>query len=700
MRKKVSKCQSVMSLMIVLLFLSCTPNKGQENGANALINESSPYLLQHAYNPVEWYPWGDEALSKAQKEDKLLVISIGYAACHWCHVMEHESFEDSLVAQKMNASFVSIKVDREERPDIDAIYMDAMQLIQRRGGWPLNVIALPDGRPVFAESYLPKKNWEKLLDVFSEMYQNDREKMLTQAEQVTEGVSQLEMAMFNDSGSDFTQENFDQLFENTIQSIDMRKGGREGAPKFPMPSIYEFLLTYDYFNSNPKAQQALKVTLDNMAFGGIYDQAGGGFARYSVDDKWIVPHFEKMLYDNSQLVSLYSHAYQYFGDAEYKRVVDETLEFVARELTDASGGFYSSLDADSEGVEGKFYVWTEEEIDAALGEKSKIFKTYYGVSHQGNFEEKNILVKTMSISELAQKFDLSIDNASSIVETGKKKLLEIRAGRVRPGLDDKILTSWNSLMITGYLDAYFAFGEDKYLESALNCGEFLLNNQIEKSGKINRNYKDGKSSISGFLDDYSHTIMAFIKLYEATFDEQWLYKAKELRDYVMKFFSDEETKMFFYTSDEDPELIARKMEITDNVIPSSNSSMAMALFQLGQYFFNEDDIARAKQMFANVEQEVLEVPHGYSNWARLYGLIGNRHYEVAVVGPDAQGKKLELATRFIPNKILMGGKDEGSLELLSGKLNPGSTMIYVCQNKSCQLPVTEAQKAIGQMGLD
>jgi uncharacterized protein len=684
------------------MLIGCSPNNGQEHGkANALIKESSPYLLQHAYNPVDWNPWGDVALEKAKAEDKLMIISIGYSACHWCHVMEHESFEDSLIAEKMNDNYVSIKIDREERPDIDAIYMDAARLLnQGQGGWPLNVVTLPDGRPIFAGTYFPRDTWEKVLDHFASKYKTDKADFLDLAEKVTAGIKEIEMPVFNESGSTFDAANFETLFTNATSNIDMKYGGREGAPKFPTPSIYEFLLSYDYFKKDERAQKVIKVTLDNMAFGGIYDQAGGGFARYSTDKTWTVPHFEKMLYDNSQLVSLYSHAYQFYGDEEYARIVRETLEFVGRELSDKSGGFYSSLDADSEGEEGKFYVLSEEEIDKIIGENAEIFKTFYGVTRRGNFEEKNILVKTMSLAELGKKFEMATEDAAAMVDAGKKKLMDIRADRIRPGLDDKVLTALNGLMIVGYLDAYFALGDKSYLNKALACGEFILKKQIEKSGKISRNYKEGKSSINGFLDDYSYTILAFIKLYEATFNEEWLYKAKEIKDYVVNHFGDQETKMFFYTSDEDPELIARKMEISDSAIPSSNSAMAHALFQLGQYFYNEGDLARANQMFANLEEDVIANPYFYSNWARLYGLMGNKFYEVAVVGSNAQEKKLDLVAKYIPNKILLGGKDEGSLELLSGKLNKGNTMIYVCQNKSCQLPVTEADKAFVQMGVE
>ncbi len=689
-----------LCITLALMLLACSPNKGQrKDGANALINESSPYLLQHAYNPVNWHPWNEEALKKAEKEDKLLVISIGYAACHWCHVMEHESFEDSLIAVKMNDSYVSIKVDREERPDVDAIYMNAAQLMNGSGGWPLNVIALPDGRPVFAGTYFPRDNWEKVLDYFTDMYANDRAKMIDQATRLTEGISQVEMPVFNESGTSYSEETYASLLARIDTTMDHSYGGKKGAPKFPMPSIHEFLLTHNYFSPNETTQQIVTASLNNMAFGGLYDQLGGGFARYSTDETWTVPHFEKMLYDNAQLVSLYSHAYQQFGDQEYARVVRETLAFVERELSDKSGGFYSSLDADTEGEEGRFYVWTEKEIDEALGQTASLFKTYYGVTHSGNFEEKNILVKQMSIAELAKQFDLDVDAAADQLARASKQLFDMRSKRVTPPLDDKILTSWNALMITGYVDAYFALGEKSYLKRALACGNFIRKNQIQTSGLLYRNYKDGKSSINGFLDDYAHTILAFVKLYEATFDEEWLHTANDLKKYVMDHFSDDNTKMFFYTSDLDPELIARKMEVSDNVIPASNSSMAHALYQLGHYFYAEEDIERAQQMYANVEADATQYPHFYSNWARLYGFMGHRYFEVAIVGKEAHEKNLAISRTYIPNKILMGGKDEGTLELLQGKLNKGNTMIYVCENKACQLPVTDPKQALKQMGL-
>lgn len=404
-----------------------------------------------------------------------------------------------------------------------------------------------------------------------------------------------------------------------------------------------------------------------------------------------------MLYDNSQLVSLYSHAYQFYGDDKYKQTVEETIEFIDRELTDPSGGFYSSLDADSEGEEGKFYVWTQDEIEESLQDDAEVFKFYFGITHRGNFEEKNILTRRKSVEQTAKKFNLSGAQVMEAIDNGKSKLMAVRDGRIRPGLDDKILTSWNALMITGLIDAYFALGNNVYLDRALKAGQFIIQKQLQPEGNLLRNHKDGKSAINAFLDDYAFTALAFIKLYEATFDEQWLYHAKSLKEYVNEHFSDPSTKMYFYTSDLDQKLIARKMELSDNVIPGSNSAMAEVNNLLGQYFFNQDDIDRAQQMVANSEKDFQQHPYFYSNWARVYSLMGQQHFEVAVVGQAAQNKKLALAKTYIPNKILMGGTTEGSLELLDGKLSEGNTLIYVCENKACLLPVDDPTKAIEQL---
>ncbi|UXP30946.1 thioredoxin domain-containing protein [Reichenbachiella agarivorans] len=684
--------------IVSLLFLhACDMNKGKHPYTNALINESSPYLLQHAHNPVDWQPWGNKALNQAKKENKLIIVSIGYAACHWCHVMEHESFEDLLIAEKMNENYVSIKVDREERPDIDQVYMNAAQLLTGRGGWPLNIVALPDGRPVFAGTYFSKEDWDKILDYFHAMYKSDPQKMLDQAEKVTEGIAENEMPTFNQSALNYSADTAQHIANQLLSELDTVNGGKSGAPKFPMPVIYEYLMAESYYRNNPAIDQAIQVTLNKMSAGGIYDHLGGGFSRYSVDGTWTVPHFEKMLYDNAQLISLYSHAYQRYGTAAYQQTIVETIAFCKRELKDSLGGYYSSLDADSEGEEGKFYVWGVAEIDSLLGEKAQFFKTYYGISVKGNFEGKNILERKGSLAQMAKEYGMTEAKAEGIIAEAKATLFHARSQRIRPALDDKILTSWNGLMIMGLVDAYFALGNEQYLADALETGEFLLGKQVFDGNRIHRNFKDGKSSIHGFLDDYAFSILAFVKLYEATFDEKWLYKAKELKEFASAHFLDDKTQMYYYTSDTDEKLIARKMELSDNVIPGSNSAMAQALFLLGQYFYDENDLKHAQQMIANSQANFSEHPYYYSNMARLYSMMGETLYEVAIVGPEAATKRNELAKGYIPNKILLGGKNEGTLDLLEGKRSEGNTFIYVCQNKSCQLPTQEVAQALKQI---
>ncbi|MEN0049359.1 MAG: thioredoxin domain-containing protein, partial [Bacteroidota bacterium] len=496
-------------ILLTLLTMACNQSTSQAQHhayTNKLVEENSPYLLQHAHNPVNWYPWGEEALEKAKKENKLLLISVGYAACHWCHVMEHESFEDTTVANLMNKHFVSIKVDREERPDVDNVYMTACQLATNKScGWPLNAFALPDGRPVWAGTYFPKKEWLSVLNYFTELYQKEPEKLDTYAAQLTEGIQTLEQIDWNEDALQLTDNQITNWTTIFLQGIDQKRGGRKGAPKFPMPNNYEYLLKYAYQIGDGEAKEVALTTLDNIALGGIYDQLGGGFARYSVDADWHVPHFEKMLYDNGQLVSLYSQAYQWTKEDLYQKTVEETLEFIARELTDESGGFYSSLDADSEGEEGKFYVWTQEEIEEVLQNEqaANIFNTYYDVSKAGNWEHTNVLQRKRTAEEVATQFGLSVEELEKQIVSAKTQLFEARSKRVRPGLDDKILTSWNALMLKGYIDAYKAFGKEEYLNTALKNADFLIQNMMQEDGKLFRNHKDGKSVINGFLDDYA-----------------------------------------------------------------------------------------------------------------------------------------------------------------------------------------------------
>lgn len=675
---------------------------------NKLANESSPYLLQHANNPVEWYPWGNEALDKAKSENKLIIISIGYAACHWCHVMEHESFEDISVAQVMNDFFISIKVDREERPDVDQIYMDAAHLITGRGGWPLNVIALPDGRPVFAGTYFRKHDWIRILLYFKDLYKKEPETFNQEAAKLTQAINENRVPGLEEKISAFTKDDLDEAFKKIISVIDFTNGGTKGAPKFPMPSIFQFLMNYHFHTKEPKAIEAVEFTLNKMASGGIYDHIGGGFARYSTDEIWKVPHFEKMLYDNGQLVSLYSNAFKVTGNELYKKIVYETLAFIEREMTDKSGGFYSSLDADSEGEEGKYYVWTKKELDDLLGESSELFCDYFSVTSDGNWEENNILFITQQKEELIRKYLIDEKQFDKIISQSKKILFEERNKRIRPGLDDKILTGWNALMLKGYVDAYSAFGEKKFLDAALKNGNFIIREMMSEDGRLNRNYKNGsprqstsakpgRSTINAFLDDYAYTIEAFITLYETTFDESWIYTAKKLADYAIQHFKENNLDFFFYTSKIDEPLIARKIDFSDNVTPASNSSMALALFKLSHFFYSESYEELAFNMLNSIKQFAVVNPTFHSYWLMAALNLAFRQFEVGIIGDNCESEKESIIKIFLPNITLFGGRGEGTLEILKDRYVHKKTLFYVCENRVCQLPVEDIPQAVKQI---
>lgn len=671
---------------------------GEHKYTNKLINESSPYLLQHAHNPVNWYPWGEEALKKAKEEDKLILISIGYAACHWCHVMEHESFENEKVAELMNEYFVCIKVDREERPDIDQIYMSAVQLMTGSGGWPLNCFALPDGRPIYGGTYFRRERWKQILKSLSYTYINERQKVLKVAEELTKGIAQTDIVNLKEKPSDFLKSDLTNIFEPWKKKFDSKEGGNNRTPKFPLPNSYEFLLQYYYYTKDKDALEHVLLTLNKMAAGGIYDQIGGGFARYSMDAYWKVPHFEKMLYDNGQLVSLYSKAYQLTKNKEYKRIVYQTLEFIERELTSPEDGFYSSLDADSEGEEGKFYVWKKKEIEQVLGKDAALFCDFYNVNALGNWEHKqNILLRSENTEKLTKKHKLSENELVKKIDKLNKKLLQERSIRVRPGLDDKILTSWNALMLDGYVDAYRIFNEPAFLEKAKQNADFLLKYMIKNDYRLDRNFKNGKSSINAFLDDYSFSISAFINLYQATFDEKYLETAKKLLEYTVEHFFDKESGMFYYTSDIDNALIFRKMEINDNVIPSSNSEMARNLFYLGQIYYNEDYVEKSRQMLYNVKKQIPRSGTYYSNWAALLIHFIYPPNEVAIMGKNALKIRTELDENFLPSLIIAGSMKDSNIPLLKDRYQKNTMKIYVCKDKVCKLPVENVKDALKQI---
>ncbi|MDF1575928.1 MAG: thioredoxin domain-containing protein [Bacteroidales bacterium] len=662
------------------------------------MHESSPYLLQHAHNPVNWYPWGAKALEKAREEKKLIIISIGYAACHWCHVMEHESFEDEAIARFMNEHFVSVKVDREERPDIDQVYMNAVQLIEGRVGWPLNCIALPDGRPIYGGTYFPKDQWLHMLSQVLTFVKEHPDKTEQQARALTEGLQSSDLISLNIEKAEVSIGDLDQVFSAWESSLDDVHGGHKGAPKFPLPVGFQYLLQYHYLTGNADALRAVQLTLNKMADGGIYDQIGGGFARYAVDAFWKVPHFEKMLYDNAQLVSLYSSAYQHTRDVNYKIVVSQTLDFIQRELSSDEGGFYSSLDADSEGEEGKYYVWTKDELQQILGDMADLIIEYYRVEEKGNWEHgRNILFKSGNDKQTAFKYNITETDLLRQVSLAKKILLKERMKRIPPGLDDKIITAWNALMLKACLDAYHAFDNSKYLDMALQNARFIQEKLKAPDHRLNRNYKNGKASINAFLDDYAFTIAALISLYQTTLDEKWIEDAQLLTDYAIDHFYDPASGMFFYTSDVDPALIARKMEVTDNVIPASNSEMAKNLFILGTYFNNNDHIYLARQMLNNVKAGTSTGGAYYANWDILMAWFTSPPYEVAILGDEYKTIRKAFNKKYLPDVFFSGGKSEGKLSLLHGKLIQGQTTIYVCRDKVCKLPVNEVKDALNQM---
>lgn len=666
---------------------------------NNLIHESSPYLLQHAHNPVNWYPWGEEALEKAKKENKLIIISIGYAACHWCHVMEKESFEDESVANFMNEHFLSIKVDREERPDIDQIYLNAVQLLTGRGGWPLNCVALPDGRPVYGGTYFQKNQWFELLSSILNFANEKPQDTLNQANLVAENVQNNELIISSSDQQSFSISDLEMIFSKWKDQIDFEYGGQKGAPKFPLPVGHQFLLHYYHLTNDEDAKTAVLTSLNKMAFGGIYDQIGGGFARYSTDKLWKVPHFEKMLYDNAQLVSLHCSAFQLTKNQLYKSVVEETLEFVQRELARPDGGFYSSLDADSEGIEGKYYVWNELEIIDILGDNAQLIIDYYNITSSGNWEESNnILYRSENESDILKKYNLSSDKLNEIIYKSKKLLLESRNKKIRPALDDKILTSWNGLMIKAFADAYRVLGKSSYIDIAIKNVDFILKNLKTSENRLYRNFKNGKATINAFLDDYAFLIEALIQLYRATFNRKWLDEAMLLTNYCIEHFYDSESNMFFYTSDIDPALIARKMELSDNVVPSSNSTMAKNMYLLGHYFYEDQLIEKSRIMLSNVKENIADIGVYGANWDILMAWFADEPFEISIVGEDYDKLKTEIESYFSPNIILSGGKLNDNLPVLEGKFVEDETLIYICKNKACYRPVNTVREVLNFFG--
>ena len=675
---------------------------------NQLQYETSPYLLQHAENPVEWYPWGEEALNRAIDEDKPIIVSIGYSACHWCHVMEHESFEKEGVARVMNENFVCIKVDREERPDVDAIYMDAVQAMGVHGGWPLNVFLMPNARPFYGVTYLPTQNWVQLLGSIRNAFDEHRDELDKSAEGFANelNINDIQRYQLPQADPQFTPETLDGLYRKVVGKTDSEKGGLNRAPKFPMPSVWRFLLRYHYIKGSDaeeseRAFSQVRLTLDRMALGGIYDQLGGGFARYSTDADWFAPHFEKMLYDNGQLLTLYSEAYSLTKSPLYKQVVYQTIAFAQRELLSPEGGFFSALDADSEGGEGKFYTFTTPELREILGSEYDWFAELYHLTDKGNWEPghdghgRNILHRTETNEAFAEHMGWSVDALNGRLADTHAQLMRVRDERIRPGLDDKILCSWNGLMLKGLVTAYRVFGEPEFLTLALRNAYFLLKKMRDErnGGRLWHTYKNGRARQAGFLDDYAALIDGLLALYQATFTESWLTEADQLMQYVLTNFADDADELFFFTDKNGEELIARRKELFDNVIPSSNSMMAENLYALSLLLERPDYAERADRMLGRVQPLVQQNADYLANWAGQYALRVRPTAEIAIVGPDAEQFRAQIDAEFYPNKVLCGTTDQSSLPLLQqrGPIN-GKTAIYVCYNRTCQLPVTSVDE--------
>ena len=690
---------TILTFLLTVILNNACSSQNRESmedhpHTNALINESSPYLLQHAHNPVHWYPWGEAALEKAKREDKLIIISIGYSSCHWCHVMEHESFEDSIVAQLMNEHFVSIKVDREERPDIDHIYMTAVQMLNQQGGWPLNCIALPDGKPIWGGTYFPKENWMEALSQVHKYYQENPEKTRQYAAELAEGIRQSSIFQVENQEQIFTHKEIHRTVKKWSRQFDDKYGGQKGSPKFPIPVNLEFLLHYGNQYGDQEILDHVDLTLTSMARGGIYDQVGGGFARYSVDPIWKVPHFEKMLYDNAQLIKLYSRAYQLFGKETYAQVIRQSIEFTQREMLSSEGAFFSALDADSEGEEGKYYVWDKDELEDLLEGDFELFSEYYNINATGLWEHNRyILYRTSDPETFAEERGLELQGFIEKIKQWNEILLTARNKRIAPGLDDKSLTSWGSMMISGLVQAYDALGDQQYLDLATASARLIKEKLWSEEGILYRNYKNGRRSIPAFHIDYALYIEACLDLYSSSLDPEWLDLASDLTGSTLEQFYDQGTEMFNYNGKNSEILIANNVETQDNVIPSSNSVMAHNLFRLGHLLVKRKYLDLSASMMKQMQGRFNQYPHGFANWGRLILMNLNPFYEIVVVGPSAKSKLGLLTTEYFPHALVVGSTGASSLPLFQNRFEGDLTRIFVCRDNVCQLPVEEPEEA-------
>ena len=673
---------------------------------NHLIHETSPYLLQHAHNPVDWYSWGDEAFQKAKSENRPILLSIGYSACHWCHVMERESFEDEKIAALMNDLFVNIKVDREERPDLDEIYMNAVQMLTGRGGWPMTVFLTPEGKPFYGGTYFPPEDrygvpgFPKILQGVANAYREKPQDVERSVEQILAALQR--MSLSTESQQPFSPDIIGQSAEQLAQAYDTDHGGLGKAPKFPNVGVYELFLRHYHHSKGSRFLEMVTHTLTKMAQGGIYDHLGGGFHRYSVDEKWLVPHFEKMLYDNAQLVRIYAQVYCVTGEPLFKQVVDETMTYLMREMLHTEGGFYSTQDADSEGEEGKFFVWTEEEISQILGEEaSEIFCRIYDVSEEGNFEEKNILHPILTLEQASKFFRRDLKEIESLVSDAKGKLFQEREKRIKPFRDEKILTSWNGLMLSGLAEAIKISPASGYLETTNRTVDFIFTKMF-RDGRLLHTYKSGTAKILGYLDDYAFLAAGLLDLFEATVNRAHLDRAVELAGIMLHEFWDEAGGGFFYTGRSHERLIAQSKPIFDGSIPSGNAVATQVLLRLYHYTGKEDYLKRAERILRAYYNAMENQPFGFAHMLAALDFYLQKPKEVVLVGDKKDPETAALLTKihslYLPNMTLQLASPDDSLEkvssLLAGKKQfEGKPTVYVCHNFTCSRPVVEWDEA-------
>ncbi len=677
---------------------------------NELSTETSPYLLQHAYNPVHWQPWSTKALQMAKKLDRPILVSIGYSACHWCHVMERESFEVVATADIMNEHFINIKIDREERPDIDHIYMDAVQAMTGSGGWPLNVFLTPEGKPFYGGTYFPpvkaygRASWTDVLLSIAEGWKNNKEQMLEQAETLTQhveksnNIAQIQSAVnVGEAQVFFTKEDCKTITENLLATADTVEGGFGKAPKFPQTFSINLLLQSAYFLKDEKALQQAELSLTKMLNGGIYDQLAGGLCRYSTDGEWLAPHFEKMLYDNALFIVALSNAYLLTKKEVYKSAVKHVCSFILSEMKNSNGGYYAAIDADSEGVEGKFYVWDKVEVDKILSDDAPLFNNYYDVTRGGNWEEKNILRVLQPLEDVAASFNMPFESALLIIEQAKKKLLNVRSIRVRPGTDDKILLGWNALLLTAFCKAYAVLQDDVYKNAAKELYDFIEEKFAKESEGYFHTYKNGQPKYPAFLDDYSYYAEACLHLQEITADEKYLHKAKKITEYIFENFYDKKTGFFFFTEESQEDIVVRKIEIYDGATPSANAVMAKNLLYLSLVFDKREWHQKALFMIDSLKNIIIKHPGSFGIWAATAMNIAAGINEIAIIGKHVTPALKNVLLQYLPNKVLQANFNISNMPLLIDRPILQELSIYLCRNFACTPALNSVNELLNEI---